>query len=295
LRVVLEAETTILDGVAAGAGAEEIQDGWTANFGRFIAVIGDVHAVSVADPGDVHRAAGVIAVDLTQLPAGGKSTWQLAELPTGRWQFGYAVLGGERADTRDSSVSRADYDAMRAAEWSYWLDLELSKLEGQSCPPPGLAKPPTDVQSTAENAQGVPCYANPSVHLELGIRAVTHYGPCQREGVSDFSVPSGGTKTIAATLHGDHLFFNGFPEGGEGGIHRYAQWLADCDLDLDGQVTRDELAQISISELSEIDDRYQTGGAPLDPSNMLEYVAAQLMTQGHFDGEGECQARDVDY
>src|SRR5690606_21868771 len=91
------------------------------------------------------------------------------------------------------------------------------------------------------------------------------------------------------TLHGDHLFFNGFPEGDEGGVRRLAQWLADSDLNLDGEVTRAELERITPADLPELDERYQLGGSPLRPlDNVWTYVRAQLKTQGHMDGEGEC-------
>ena len=104
-----------------------------------------------------------------------------------------------------------------------------------------------------------------------------------------FAISAGRTQTVAATIHGDHLFFNGFPEGDEGGVTRLAQWLADCDLNLDGTVTQDELEAIAPSQLPEIDDRYQLGGSPVTPlDDMHDYVISQLKTQGHFQGEGEC-------
>ena len=85
------------------------------------------------------------------------------------------------------------------------------------------------------------------------------------------------------------MFFNGFPEGTEGGVVRLAQWLADCDLNLDGTVSQSELQSIAPSDLAEIDDRFQLGGSPISPLNtMLDYITAQLKTQGHYQGEGEC-------
>lgn len=295
LRVVLEPEATITEGVEAGEGVESIRDGWTANYERFLAVVGDVHAKSVADPKDVRRDERVIAVDLAQLRSGGESLWKITELPAGRWQFGYAVLGAEQADERDGSVNKADFDTMKAERWSYLFAVNLSKPEGQSCPPSALVEVPSGVSSVSENNAGVACYSNPNLRLEFGARAVTHYFPCERDGVADFSIPAGGTKTVAATLHGDHLFFNGFPEGSEGGIHRFAQWIADCDLNLDGEVTREELESVTVSQLTEFDDRYQTGGAPFAYDNMAEYIVAQLMTQGHFEGEGECEPDKIEY
>jgi hypothetical protein len=73
-----------------------------------------------------------------------------------------------------------------------------------------------------------------------------------------------------------------------------AQWLADCDLNLDGTVTADELGAIAPSQLPELDDRYQLGGSPITPlDDMYDYVMSQLKTQGHFQGEGECPVDGV--
>jgi hypothetical protein len=121
------------------------------------------------------------------------------------------------------------------------------------------------------------------------VPAETLFGPCQLDGVPGFAITSGETTTVAATLHGDHLFFNGFPTGDEGGIVRLAQWLADSDLDLDGEVTQVELEAIAPADLSELRD-YSFTGSPIDPlDTMWDYVIAQLKTQGHMNGEGECQ------
>src|SRR5690606_8081044 len=117
----------------------------------------------------------------------------------------------------------------------------------------------------------------------------TVFGPCEIDEVPGFSVAADGTTVVSATLHGDHIFFNGFPEGGEGGTVRLAQWIADCDLDLDGEVTQAELEAIAPAALPELDGRYQLGGSPITPlESMWIYVSAQLKTQGHFQGEGEC-------
>jgi hypothetical protein len=54
-------------------------------------------------------------------------------------------------------------------------------------------------------------------------------------------------------------------------------------------VTEDELRAISPSALSEIDSRFQLGAPPIAPlTNMWVYLTAQLKTQGHMNGEGEC-------
>jgi hypothetical protein len=190
------------------------------------------------------------------------------------------------------SVTSDDFDSMVAEDWTYLVSGTMRKPEGTSCPPASLANVPEGVEPLGENAAGDPCYPAPSVSFEWGLSAESAFGPCEIDGIPGVTTTSGATTTVAITIHGDHLFFNGFPEGSEGGVTRLAQWVADCDLNLDGTVTRTELLEIAPSDLNEIDDRFQLGGTPLTPlDNMLTYLEAQVLTQGHFQGEGEC-ARD---
>ncbi len=161
----------------------------------------------------------------------------------------------------------------------------LAKPDGRSCPPALLATPGDAVA----DADG--CYANTTIAFDFCAEAETAFGPCESgDGPTGIAVSGDGTQSGSLTIHGDHIFFNGFPEGEEGGIMRFAQWLADCDLDLDGNVTRAELEAIEPSDLAELDSRYDLS-APFDDlrlDTMWNYLRAQLKTQGHFQGEGEC-------
>ena len=67
------------------------------------------------------------------------------------------------------------------------------------------------------NAGGDACYDATSVRFRWGVTAETSYGPCEIDEVPGFAVTAGTVSTVALTIHGDHLFFNGFPEGGDGG------------------------------------------------------------------------------
>jgi hypothetical protein len=192
-------------------------------------------------------------------------------------------------------VEEVDYDEMVANDWTYLIDGVLTKADGQSCPPADLASP-GDKTSNGNTSGSNACYDAPSVRFVFGVTAETRFGPCELDGVPGVAITADGTQTVATTLHGDHLFFNGFPEGDEGGVMRLAQWLADCDLNLDGTVTKDELEAIAPSQLTELDSRYQLGGSPITPlEDMYDYLAAQMKTQGHYQGEGECPADGVEH
>ena len=289
LQVLVEAEDVIISGLQPGDGVENIQDGWALTFDSYLISIGEIELQLSSDPSVVASSDELHVLDLSGVSAGGEQLWTFDELEAGSWEFGYAILGASADAVRHETVEQADFEAMQAEGWSYLIRGGLSKADGRSCPPAALATPPMDAVAEGTNQAGDPCYPADSVSFELGARAEARFGPCEVDGIPGVSVNAGATTTVAITIHGDHLVFNGFPEGAEGGIVRLGQWLADADLNLDGVVTRAELDAISPSDLAEIDDRYQLGGSPLTPlESMWDYLVAQLMTQGHFQGEGEC-------
>ncbi len=293
LTVLIESEDVIVEGLEAGDGTENIRDGWAVGFDRYIATIGDIDVHFSTDESVEAEAGDVYVVDLTQLPTGGLSLWGLEGLREGRWEFNYATPGAGDGSTRHDSVVQGDYDEMVANDWTYLIDGVLTKADGQSCPPAALANPGSRTPNGNTSGDNG-CYDAPSIRFTFGAAAETGFGPCEIDEVPGFAISAGGAQTVAATIHGDHLFFNGFPEGDEGGITRLAQWLADCDLNLDGTVTADELTAIAPSQLPAIDDRYQLGGSPITPlEDMYDYVSSQLKTQGHFQGEGECPVDGV--
>lgn len=287
LTVLLEPESTITAGLEPGPGVAQIRDGWAARFDRYVVAVGEIDLHWATDDAVQAQAEPAYAVDLTQLPPAGLALWSLEGLRAGRWAVHFATVPASEA-VRHESVEVADDERMVAQGWSHWITGSLTQVGGQSCPPKALAQPGERV-AVGQNTGGDDCYEAQTVRFEFGVSAPTRSGPCEIDGSPGVAVVAGGVQTVALSMHGDHLFFNGFPEGGEGGVTRLAQWLADCDLDLDGVVTQAELRAIAPSQLSQIDTRYQLGGSPITPlETMYDYVASQLKTQGHFQGEGEC-------
>jgi len=297
LRVLVEAEDVVIDGLQPGTGAEDIRDGWTVRFDEYIVAIGEVDVHLATDDEIEAEAHDVFVIDLTDISPAGESLWSLTDLQEGRWNFSYMTAGaGHGTPERHSTVSEADFDQMVTNDLTYLIRGSLTKPDGLSCPPASLATPPAGAVADGANSAGDPCYAAPTVRFEFAASAETNFGPCEVDGVPGFSITAGSETSVALTIHGDHPFFNGFPEGDEGGVTRLAQWLADCDLDLDGVVTKAELEAITPSDLAELDSRYQLGGSPITPlSSMWVYVRAQLKTQGHFQGEGECPVDGVSH
>lgn len=291
--VLLESEDVVIEGLEPGSEPENIRDGWSVSFDKYLATIGDIDVHLSTDEEVEAEAEEAFVVDLTRVPSTGLALWSLSGLPAGRWEFWYATPGAAHGASPHESVDDEDYDEMVSNDWTYWVEGSMQHPSGQSCPPSALAQP--GARSSNGNVSGDDeCYDAPEVRFEFAAQAESTFGPCEIGDVPGFAIAPGEEQTVSATIHGDHLFFNGFPEGDEGGVLRLAQWLADCDLNLDGTVSTEELAAIHPNDLPQIDDRYQLGGSPIIPlDSMLDYVASQMKTQGHFQGEGECAVDGV--
>jgi hypothetical protein len=288
LSVLLEPEDVISHGLEAGDGADNIRDGWSVSFDKYLLALGHIDVHLASDESVTAEADSVYAVDLVQLPTAGLDLWELRDLRKGRWEFFFEQAGAKSGAKRHDSLEESDFEQMVDNDYTYFIQGKLTHPQGQSCPPAEIAEPGDKKPNGAKSADNL-CYDAREIRFEFGAEAQTVFGPCETDGVPGFSIAADSQQTVSVTIHGDHLFFNGFPEGGEGGVMRLAQWLADCDLNLDGTVTRAELEQITPAQLPELDQRFQLGGSPLSPlKNMYDYVRSQLKTQGHMNGEGEC-------
>lgn len=294
LSVSVQAEESITSGLSAGEGVEDIADGWSVRFDEYIAVLGDVDLHLASDHDVTAHAHTLYAVDLASVPESGLALWEMDALRAGRWEVHYRLGMASTETERHDSVTPTDFEAMVDDGLTYRIRGHVQSAVGRSCPPVALAEPIAAATASGTNAAGDDCYVNTEIGFVIDVAAETDFGPCEIDGVSGVSIPSGGAQSLALTLHGDHLFFNGFPTGSEGGVMRLAQWLADCDLNLDGEVTNAELAAIDLTALSEIDERFQLTG-DLAAGTVHDYIAAQLKTQGHINGEGECAVDGADH
>jgi hypothetical protein len=284
LDIRLAAEASITDGLSAGASPDDVVDGWSVDFDLFAIAIGRVHVGRAGDARAFDRPE-TLAVDLAQAPAAGFPFASFEALPVGAWDDVRFETANAAGATRDASLAQADFDEMVAGGCTFLVSGSLRPGAGaMSCPPGGACR-----------------VVSSPISFRLCIPAATAFGPCQDDtGISGVVVAAATTTTANVTIHGDHLFFNGFPEGAEGTVARRAQWLANADTDADDRVTEAELRAIGPTQLgvlfpSTFSDGfpgYSLGGAPRVDGHGLEtawdYVRAQMRTVGHFQGEGEC-------
>ncbi|MCA9581212.1 MAG: hypothetical protein KC416_05420 [Myxococcales bacterium] len=260
--VLLEAEESIAEGLVPGEELENTVDGWTVTFDKYLVAIGPVH-LAQGTAREV-ESEDVRVVDLAKLGPAGVELTRFSGVDTGTWdRFTYDTPHAADA-VPDDDVSMDDYDAMVDGDWTYLIEGEAS--DGTN-----------------------------TVAFRFGVPAETTYGPCEaEEGSPGVTVVEMGQTTVSVTIHGDHLFFNGFPSGAEI-VERRAQWLWDADQlgNADGMVDADELKGISGSDLATLfpltgDVQYFLAGSPVPIEDAWDFVRGQMHTVGHFQGEGEC-------
>jgi len=260
LSVLLAAEPSISEGLGVGGGPEGSED-YGVTFEKYLVAIGRVQVAQANGARQVSDDTVYVA-DMRAVGEDGVTIATFDDLPAGQWpEFGFATAIPGADAVALAGTSEADRAFMVERGISYWIE--------------GTVQRPA--------AEGGP------VRFVLQVPVNSQYSDCQLDAQPGVTVMHG-PSSATVTLHGDHIFFNAFPSAAEGVIRRRARWIVEADRDGDGLVTGDELAQIDASELFKSTDGYSLN-LPFEGfaiNTALDFVRAQLATQGHLNGEGGC-------
>ena len=256
-QIFVEAEDTIPNGLAAGMGPEDIQDGWNVSYDRFLVTIGNFRAAR-SDATETLSAPDIHILDLKNVPAGGYvvKTWE--GVSAVRWdRFGFDLPNASAAAKPLAPTTAADAALLVDNGWSVYIEGSIDN---------------GTVKKT----------------FRWGLPAGTAFDDCATEdGLLGFAVPSGGSVPVKPTIHGDHWFFSNITGGAEI-TKRYAQYIVDADADADGETTLDELkARKAVDAFPP--DKYNLSGASIVTA--YDYLLAQARTLGDYQGDGECPTR----
>jgi hypothetical protein len=277
LQVFAAAEDTIPDGLEPGTGDENIQDGWTVQYDKFLISIGNFRASRSTSPSDRLSEPKTWILDLKALPTDGFVLANLPKVTATRWdKVGFDLPNASAASQKAAITSQADHDFMVQNGYSIYFEMTLTKSDGQSCKPSA----PAD------------CVPRTGLKAKWGLKAGTAFDDCAPPmGDAGFAVPTGGTVQVKPTIHGDHWFFSNLTQGAEL-TSRFAQWIVDADLDRDGETTLTELKGVKASDVFKA-PTYNLTGASIPINNAHDYLEAQARTLGDYQGEGECPTRRV--
>ena len=252
-------------GLEPGAKGENTVDGWTVDYDKLIVMVGAVAAES-SDTGEslhIGVSAGHI-VDLRQasLPQILASGDFLAGLYK---NVGFSMPGASEASRLLKPATDEDFDIMVKGGYSIYMEGRLTNPAGQSCNPEDPNK----------------CTPAPMLTFRWGLAAATKYSGC-----SGLTVELDQTTRVTVTIPGDHWFRSKFTPND---LPRRAQWIADADLDRNGETTLEELKMIKASLLFTPELDYDLAGAPIPVDTAHDFLEAQVRTLGLNTATG-CQA-----
>ncbi len=264
VQIFVVPEETIRSGIAAGAGPEDIHDGWSVTYDRFLVTVGGFRA-GRSDTGESLATETAYVLDLVHAPSSGYVVVEWTDVPAVRWdRFGYDVPNARAARGLEPTTP-ADVDFMQANGYSVYFE-------------------------------GMAADTNHQIRFGWGFRAGTAFDDCaSSDGIAGFAVPSGGTIQVKPTVHGDHHFFDNVTQGVEY-TERLAGWVAICDADADFELTTDELRSCDVVLALPTPPYDLTGVRDEDGDGFLsvyDFVQTQTRTLGDFQGDGECPTRSA--
>lgn len=256
LRVQLQGEESITGEIKAGPGEEETRD-CSVTYQKYLVAIGRV-AIANAKESAMRSDPAVFIADMKGLGETGATLATFADIPSGQWEsFSFETpIAPAEAQTL-GAVTPQERDEMVAKGLTYWIEGTVV------CPEPAR-----------------------TVTFKFQVAVPTMYYQCESDGEPGVAVSAGGTSTATVTLHGDHLWFDSLPSATEGTVNRRAGWILHADPDGNGMVDTADLAAVPAAVAFPSSLGYNLAGANIE--NALDFVKAQLSTQGHLNGEGEC-------
>ncbi|MGZ5966466.1 MAG: hypothetical protein ACXWP4_02275 [Polyangiales bacterium] len=278
VQVFIVPEASITNGISAGTGPEDIADGWKVEYTKYLVTVGNFRARST-QTGDAIGDSTVYVLDLRNAPAGGYVISTFGGVAATRFDKVGEDMPAAKAGAKGlAPTSDADVAMMIAKGYALYFEGTMTNDAGKSCSP----TKPTE------------CVEAKTIHFKWGFAMGTSFDDCaSAQGDTGFAVPSGGAVQVKPTIHGDHWFFSDITQGAEVTV-RYAQFIADSDLDHDGETTLDELAKVKSADVFP-SAKYKlsgtVGGAPI--ATAFDFVKAQARTIHDFQGDGDCPTRSI--
>jgi hypothetical protein len=278
VQVFVVPESTITEGISAGTGLEDIADGWRVEYSKFLVTVGNFRATST-QAGTTIGDPSLYVLDLRNAPAGGYVFATFEGVSAVRFDKVGEDMPAAKPGVRGiAPTSDADVAMMVAKGYALYFEGTITSDTGKSCTP----GKPTE------------CVDAKSIRFKWGFAMGTSFDDCgSAQGDTGFAIPAGGAAQVKPTIHGDHWFFSDITQGAEV-TTRYAQYVADCDLDHDGETTLEELSKVKSADVFPA-AKYKlsgtVGGAPIPTA--LDFVKAQARTIHDFQGDGECPTRAI--
>lgn len=246
--------------LVGGNGPGTFADGWSVRYTKALVTLGTVQFFT--SDGTLTEVPADFVLDLAALRRDGAYINHLL-LPSGAAKLEFTMPPANGLVVPHDSVTREDVEMMRSNGWSMYLEGSIVKLDGEVCLPdaPGACTP-------AER-----------VTFRWGLEAGAYFSDC--DPVETGRVPV----DVALTLPLTSWFRTAFEVGDDAPLR--AQWIADADLDLDGETTLEELQSIEAAALLSPEHGYDLSRAPGPIETPFDFLVAQARAIGR-DAWGSC-------
>lgn len=260
VQLLVEAENTIPEGFTAGDDMAPSLGMWDVKYTRFLVAIGNFRAARTGNT-ETFSAPSVYLLDLMNVPEGGYllQTW-----------FGVTA----------TTWDLVGFDIPIATE-------EIAPIEPATDEDKALL---VDNQA-AIYAEGTVSNGMTTKTFKWLLPAGVAYDNCANDKkVAGFAVTANELNKVTLTIHGDHWFANKYPADPTNS-KRYAQYVIDGDLDMDGETTRLELEAVMGTDVDNFFPvpPYDLGMTKFNSA--FDWVLGQAQTVGNFQGLGECAKR----
>lgn len=241
------------NGLSPGSGKGTVIDGWEVEYQRLLITIGDVYFTQ-PDNSEVIGAGGFV-LDLKLADTAHIAT---LDLPRGVSELGFSIPNAVDLVPHEKYATAEDAELMNKGGYSLYVEGSMTKKNGQSC----LPEDPTD------------CVDTQQITFRWGLSAGAAYSGCKKSGAA-----TSGDITVALTIPAVHWLLNSF-ETDPAALPLRAQWIADADLDRDGETTLDELTMIKASTLLTAARDYDLSRAPAGLDTVHDFLLAQARAIG---------------
>lgn len=254
--------------VAAGAGVfglsgSEVADGWTVEYSRFLVTIGAFEFTQADGMTVTHEELGIVDV----LASGSPQQIATVMVAAGASKVKFSMPAATNRFQTIAPATAADRELMIKGGYSVYIEGAITRDDGYSCVP------------------GKPNVCTPARRVEFkwGVPIAVKFADCAKVAVA-------GEETLdrTLTLAGDMWFHTGFTDAAA--EVRRAQWIANADLDRNGETTLDELGRVEAKLLFNPKVYDLRTEAPLVVTTALDFFTAQTWRIGR--GFGECASTE---
>jgi hypothetical protein len=250
-----------VNGLDPGDLVGSVGDGWSVRYDKLLASFGGLYAANPAAK-SVVRDTQRFVVNLIAVHPRLANAIQVLNVHTGDYGSMMVATPGAEGVSDCRQCADGDLKLMLDGGYSLYIEGKITNEAGQSCAP----GEPTD------------CAPAPEVRFRWGIPGGVRHAECP-----GFTIQANDTTSITWMVNGDRWLLSGFSPDDES-APRLAQWIADADLDRDGETTLDELQQIKAELLFPPERGYDLSGAPRSIDTAYDFLIAQVEAFGAANG-----------